>query len=202
MKLKIWEVSLVIAVVVSLLTVTVVASGQEQLSDKLIRLHVVANSDSDYDQTVKLYVRDAVLEKAQQLTQSAENSEQAEKILTDNLGQIAAAASEKAEKYGYSAVTTLETEYFPTRQYDTFSLPAGEYKALRVTIGEGKGHNWWCVVFPPLCVSAAGDEGFVSAGLTESEENMITGKTSGYVIKFKIFSCIQETLVVLFIQKA
>ena len=186
MKLKIWEVSLVIAVVVSLLTVTVVASGQEQLSDKLIRLHVVANSDSDYDQTVKLYVRDAVLEKTQQLTQSAENSEQAEKILTDNLGQIAAAASEKAEKYGYSAVTTLETEYFPTRQYDTFSLPAGEYKALRVTIGEGKGHNWWCVVFPPLCVSAAGDEGLVSAGLTESEKNMITGKTSGYVIKFKI----------------
>ena len=186
MKLKIWEVALMIAVVVSLLTVTVVAANQQQLSNKLIRLHVVANSDSEEDQTMKLYVRDAVLEKAQELIDGAENSSQAEEILTDNLNQIAAVASEKAQEYGYSAVTTLEDEYFPTRQYDTFALPAGTYKALRITIGEGKGHNWWCVVFPPLCVSAASEEQFVAAGLTESEESLITEKSTGYVIKFKV----------------
>ena len=145
---------------ISVLTVTACAVLQAQsqrMAEKIIRLHVVANSDSNVDQAVKLCVRDAVLREAQRALSSAADAKQA--ILTD-LPALEAAANAELQRQGSgdTARVSFHRELFPTRDYDTFSLPSGVYQSLRVTIGKGEGHNWWCVVFPSICLTASMDE--------------------------------------------
>ena len=145
----------------SALTVTLCAVLQAQsqrMADKIIRLHVVANSDTSADQAVKLAVRDAVLREAGRVLDGAEDPKQA---VAAQLPALEAAANAELQRQGSEdlARVSFRRELFPTREYDTFSLPAGVYDALRITIGKGQGHNWWCVVFPGLCVPASG-EGF------------------------------------------
>ena len=138
-------------------SVTLVQAEQQRLSAKLIRLHVVANSDSAHDQAVKLEVRDAVSAAAKALLDGAEDPRAA---LAGRLDAVADAAAARLRELGEDLPVTvrLGKERFPTREYDTFSLPAGVYESLRVTIGAGKGHNWWCVVFPSLCLTSSMDE--------------------------------------------
>jgi len=194
MKKKVFGIVLMILAVSVLLGGFWVSRQQQALADKLVRLHVVANSDSEADQAVKLQVRDAVLEQTRLLLDGAEDPRAA---LAGNLPRIQQAANRclAAAGSGDRAVVTMGEELFPTREYETFSLPAGTYTALRVTIGAGEGHNWWCVVFPSLCMSASVEEmeeDAQTAGLTEGEIRLITEDSEGYVLKFKTMEWLQK----------
>ena len=162
---------------------------QRQLADRVVRLHVLANSDSREDQALKLKVRDRILEVAEPLLEDSSDREEAEIALTAALPQLeqAAEAEIAAAGYDYSVTARLEETEFPTREYDGFALPAGEYLALRVVIGAGEGQNWWCVVFPPLCAAASADVPAVAvaAGLSEDQVSLITEEDQGYQLKFK-----------------
>ena len=195
-RLKVWEIALLIAVVVCLASGAAAMQSQEQLSEKVVRLHVLANSDSEEDQALKLTVRDAVLEEAEQLLKRTENRGEAEGLLRGQLLELEQLANETVRNAGYEYPVTVKLEEveFPTRTYEGFSLPAGEYLALRVLIGEAAGRNWWCVVFPPLCTVAAAEFSEVAedAGFSDAEIALITEETAGYVVKFKLLEWIQQ----------
>lgn len=169
-------------------------ADRQRLNEELIRLHVVANSDSREDQAVKLQVRDAVIKSLEEDLKGLGDVEQAKAYLTENLAKIQAAANETLEKAGFSgeAVVSLCREAFDTRYYDTFTLPAGVYEALRIVIGEGEGHNWWCVVFPTFCVPAT-TEGFADtaagAGFPDSLTGALTGEEE-YEVRFYLLDAL------------
>lgn len=151
-------------------------SDRAALNENLIRLHVVANSDSDEDQALKLKVRDAVVQKLQDTMESFPTMEEARAYLQAHLPELEQFVNQVIRELGFAetATVSVDREAFDTREYDTFTLPAGYYEALRITIGQGQGRNWWCVVFPSLCVGTAEDfqdtaagAGF-SDGLTET----------------------------------
>ena len=196
-KLRLWEAALFLAFGLTL-TVGVWASASESaLADQVLRLHVVANSDSDSDQARKLLVRDAVLAEASQLLEGVSDRKGAEAALSPHLEELAQAGTEALAKTGRADPVTvaLADQWFPTKEYDGFSLPAGQYRALKVTIGEGKGRNWWCVVFPPLClgsVSETTQETALEAGLTENQVSLMTGEDEGYVVKFKAVELLEQ----------
>lgn len=130
------------------------------LPDQVLRLHILANSDSEADQTLKLQVRDAVLEQCGELFSPAQDRSEAEAAARDALDLLSQTAQEEVWRrgYDYPVTVSLVEMYFPTRQYQSFTLPAGRYKAVRITIGSGQGHNWWCMLFPQLCLPAAMEE--------------------------------------------
>ncbi len=134
------------------------ASG---LPDKLLRLRVIAESDTGADQADKLLVRDAVLAALEPRIADCASLEEARAAALEALPQLAEAAGKALEKAGRPRPLTLRlgAEDCPLRAYETFTLPAGNYETLTVTLGAGEGHNWWCVVFPPLCLAAAGEGG-------------------------------------------
>ncbi len=160
---------------------------QAQLAEKVIRLHVLANSDSQADQILKLQVRDKILAQTASLLSGQESAAQAAAILQDNLDALAQTAAQEvaARGYHYPVKVCLEETWFPTRQYENVSLPAGNYQALRVLIGEGAGKNWWCVVFPSLCLSAVTEESLQTAGLSHQEYALISEESQPYTIRFK-----------------
>ena len=173
---------------ISVLTVTACAALQAQsqrMAEKIIRLHVVANSDSDADQAVKLRVRDAVLREAQNVLSDASDAKQA---IAAQLPALEAAANAELRRQGSgdTACVSFRRELFPTRDYDTFSLPSGVYQSLRVTIGEGAGHNWWCVIFPPLCAQAAGLSERAVQALSDDDVRLVTESDGGYVVRFRL----------------
>lgn len=187
--LRIVELALLLGTAVFLLTGAWALNTQRDLADRVVRLHVLANSDSEEDQALKLLVRDAVLERATALLEQTESRAEAEVLLREGLPELETIAEEtvRANGYSYAVTAELEDTSFPTKEYDGFSLPAGEYLALRILIGEGAGQNWWCVVFPPLCTAASADvpETALAAGLTEDQVGLMTEEDSGYVLKFK-----------------
>lgn len=137
------------------------------------RLHIVANSDSAHDQTVKLQVRDAVVEYLTPLLAEAESREQAEQIVLGELPQLEALASGICGDFGYAAVGEVGEFDFPPKRYGRIMLPEGKYRALRLNLGAAEGHNWWCVLFPPLCfVDECGE---VSAQGQAADESLIYG---------------------------
>jgi len=187
--LHLFEIALLVALAVFLASGAAALGRRDAIADKVVRLHVLANSDSEEDQALKLKVRDRVLERATELLEQSENRDQAEECLAEVLPELEALAAEEiaANGYDYQVTARLEETSFPTREYDGFTLPAGKYLALRVVIGEGAGRNWWCVVFPPLCTAASSEvaETAMAAGLTEEEVGLITEEDQGYVLKFK-----------------
>lgn len=188
-KLKTWEIAALLALAVVLLWGTWTAHSQDTLARKMIRLHVIANSDSEQDQTLKLQVRDKVLAEATDILEASDNMEQAAQKLEQSLPDMEAIAAEEiiARGYDYPVTARLEETEFPTKDYDGFRLPSGEYLALRIVIGEGAGHNWWCVVFPPLCTTAATDweQTAIAAGLDEEDISLITEEDEEYILKFR-----------------
>ncbi|MBQ8340482.1 MAG: stage II sporulation protein R [Clostridia bacterium] len=169
--------------------------GEEAVYDSVIRLHVLANSDSEEDQALKLQVRDAVLDEAQQLLQGTATRAEAEAVLRPNLSRLqqAAAAVVAAAGFDDSVTVTLSDEDYPTRTYEQLAFPAGEYLSLRVMIGAAEGKNWWCVLFPPLCLSAAtsreeAEMAFLAAGLTGEQYRIITDsdENTKYKLRFKL----------------
>ena len=128
-------------------------SVQADLAHNMVRFHVLANSDSDEDQALKRSVRDRIINGLKDQFVDMENIDATKEMIQNSIPQIEAIAADEIKKWGkdYSVVARLEMAPFPTKVYGNVTLPAGNYEALRVIIGEGKGANWWCVLFPPLC---------------------------------------------------
>lgn len=186
MKIKKWEMGLAILLIFTLVSSLRVSAQQRALSDKLIRLHVVANSDTDADQALKLETRDAILAYLGDLLEDVSSRDEAAQCIQEHLAEIEHVAQNVVRNAGYDYVVTarLAKEDSPTKVYETFALPAGVYTSLRVTIGSGAGQNWWCVLYPPLCTASALDSDS-AAMLTDDEINLITGGGGEYVIRFK-----------------
>ncbi len=177
---------------------TALERQQQDISDKLLRLHVVANSDSDTDQALKLKVRDAVLKEADALLRDTDSREQAKQVLGRNLSQLESAAEAVLTMEGstQSVEVTLDRELFGTRYYDTFALPGGYYDALRVTLGSGNGHNWWCVVYPQICSAAVTDQRTVAVmgGLTEDQALLMEGDAPEYEFRFRVLELFENMM--------
>ena len=167
-----------------------------EIYESTVRLHVLANSDSESDQELKLKVRDAVLEMVSQM--DADTKDEAVEEIESNKEKIEALAASVIQREGFEYTVNVEVgkEIYPTRYYEDFALPAGEYTSVKIIIGEGSGQNWWCVLYPPLCTSAAmtyDEEYCTEVGLTKGQYNLITENQSGeYKIKFRILELVQE----------
>ena len=171
-----------------------VVFDKQTLHDELIRLHIVGASDSEEDQSLKLRVRDAVVESLQREMENVADTEQAKVYLQENLPKIEAIANRVLQDAGCADTATASflLEEFSTRYYDTFTLPAGIYNALRITIGEGTGKNWWCVVFPSLCVGATVEEFSETAqcaGLSDPLTAALSGE-EGYEVRFFVLDAL------------
>ena len=166
-----------------LLLATWAQSRQEALSGKLIRLHVLAESDSEEDQAKKLCARDAVLALLTPELEGVKSREEAETVIRRLTPAISLAAEKAA---GTQAAVQLSREYYPTRRYGTFSLPAGQYFSLRVTLGQGLGHNWWCVVYPPLCAQSAQESLAGAAILSEEDARLLAEDGESYIFRFRL----------------
>ena len=175
-----WETAALLALCLMLLSGTWASSRQQSVASELIRLHVIAVSDAQQEQDLKLRVRDAVLAYLRPLLSSAEDARTARALLEQALPGVAEAAEEVSE--GRSVSVSLGQENYPFRSYGVFRLPAGRYESLRVTLGEGRGHNWWCVVFPSLCLEAVEREDLQEV-LQGEDYALVTGE-GGYSLRF------------------
>lgn len=157
----------------------------------VLRLHVVGASDSDFDQSLKLKVRDAVLEQGGVLFNGTVTADEAEKIITPEIGRLKAVAEKVLRDNGcdYTVDVSVGEEYFATRCYEKFTMPAGVYTAVRVNIGSAEGKNWWCVMFPPLCLPAATAD--ADAFFTDDEMKVVSSSPE-YEPRFKIVEIIES----------
>lgn len=184
-KLHRWELALLLGVAAAMLMGTWLAAEQRALAGELVRLHVVGASDSEEDQAVKLQVRDAVLAQAQPWLEGVTTREEARRILEEHLEELAQAGAQVSNGAAVTA-RIAEDEWFPTKEYSDFALPAGRYTALKIVVGEGEGHNWWCVVFPPLCMNAVSEVTREAGNFTQDQVKLITGESEGYVVRFRM----------------
>ena len=174
-------------------------SGEDKIYEDVIRLHVLANSDSEEDQTLKLKVRDGVVERVGQLLEGCEGREEAVEVLSreESQQEIEKTAAEiiAGEGYEYSVKVSLGEEEYPRKNYEALCFPSGTYTSLRVQIGEADGQNWWCVLFPQLCLGVAtrsNEEAFVQAGFTPEQYRIVTDTDQPeYEVKFKILEIIE-----------
>ena len=175
----------VVTVVAAVFSVVSFASGCAEVRRDVLRLHVVGASDCEFDQSLKLKVRDAVLEKGGELFDGTVTADEAEKIITPRIDELKAVAEEVLKENGcdYKVDIQVGEEYFTTRCYEEFTMPAGVYTAVRVNIGSAEGKNWWCVMFPPLCLPAASAD--ADAFFTD-EEMKIVSSSPRYEPRFKI----------------
>ena len=185
--------SAVIAFVLTVIFSMIPFSAQcKNVSDNVFRLHILANSDSETDQNLKLRVRDKVLEYTECLYKNADNLQNAEQLTKESLQDIANVAQKEVFDNGYSYQVKAEVRkiHFDTRYYENVTMPSGDYEALRITIGEGKGHNWWCVMYPSLCVGAATNYEELKDKTTDNEYKMMTD--GGYDVQFKVVEYFQK----------
>lgn len=190
------ELALLLAFAFTALWGAASAQKQEELAEKMVRLHVIAQSDSDADQAVKLLVRDNVLSFTQGLMKGVSGVDAAERIIEDHLGDIQRIANATLAESGcdYTAKAEVKVTEFPEKTYDSFALPGGKYLALRVLLGEAEGKNWWCVVYPPLCTASAveWEETAEQAGLSGEEIALMKRESTGYEIRFKVVELWQK----------
>lgn len=179
-RMHIWEKAALLALSLTLLWGAWAEGRQASIAAGVLRLHVIAVSDAQEEQALKLRVRDAVLEELRPLLQDAADAGEARAIAAANLPSLAAAAEAASE--GRPVTVSLGRERYPLREYGAFRLPAGMYESLRVTLGEGKGHNWWCVIFPTLCLEAA-EASSLRESLGEENYALVTGR-EGYALGF------------------
>lgn len=171
--------------------------GEEAVYDSVIRLHVVANSDSDADQALKLKVRDAVLAEMPEFLGDSTDRTVALENLSNNLERVRAIAQKVVSDEGcdYTVSVALGDEKYPTKSYDSVCFPAGVYKSLQIKIGNADGKNWWCVLFPQLCLSGAkkAESAFIEVGLTSDQYKVITEtENTKYKIRFKVLEALGE----------
>lgn len=175
-------IAFVLAVVYSLIPFQANCSD---ISNEVFRLHIMANSDSEQDQNLKLLVRDMVLEYTQNLFENASSKQEAESLIADNLTAINNTAADVISQngYDYNVKSQIVKMHFSTRYYDDYTLPSGTYDALRITIGSGNGHNWWCVMYPSICISSAEEGEKKARDVLDSNEYDII-KNEKYEYKF------------------
>lgn len=188
--------ALFISLMVSM-AVTAYSDGvQEDLQSNLVRLHIIANSDSNEDQAVKLKVRDAVLAETEKELEINTKEE-----IVKNLDKFEKIANEVLAENGfpYTAHAVYGKFDFPKKEYKNITLPAGEYYGVRLILGEGEGHNWWCVMYPPLCVADDSSmemdgksQELLKQSLDEETYEVVTGEKSDITVKFKAVELIQE----------
>lgn len=161
-------------------------SACARLRQDVVRLHVLANSDAAADQAVKLRVRDALLESGSALFSGAATPENAAALLTAQRAALEQTANRVLASCGmpYKASLTLTREFFTTRSYGSVTLPAGRYLAVKVILGEGAGRNWWCVMFPPLCLPAATAN--AADGYLSEAENAVLCADERYEVRLKV----------------
>lgn len=173
--------------------------GEEKIYDSVVRLHVIANSDSTEDQALKLKVRDAVLAESEKILSGVADRDRALELLNASLDRLNECASNTVRESGfdYNCSVSLSQEKYPRKSYESVCFPSGEYTSLQVKIGESAGKNWWCVLFPNLCLapSASAQEMFTEVGLTPDQYKIITESDgTKYKIRFKFLELIEETL--------
>lgn len=178
----------ILAILVAVIFSAALIRDRQTLKNQLVRLHVVGASNSQQDQSIKLSVRDAVLASLHEALRDATDVQQAKQYIRSHLPQIEETANHALQQLGVdsTAVVQFLEEEFPSREYDTFSLPSGVYQSLRIIIGEGNGRNWWCVVFPTLCMGAASanvEDAAAGAGFSNELTDTITGKQE-YRLRF------------------
>lgn len=185
--MKLFEKSLFLAFILTVLfSFTGFAAGCEDIPNHVLRLHILANSDSTEDQALKLKVRDRILTESAGLLDRIKNKNDAQNAIKSAIPQLQMAAADEIKKQGYDYSVNVEMAhmYFTTREYKTVTLPAGDYDSLRVMIGAAAGHNWWCVIFPPMCLPAAEEPKELSDVLNAKQLNIVEG-TGGFEVKFK-----------------
>ena len=177
---------IVVVTLTFFLGITNFAAETEDIADNVLRLHVLANSDSEEDQALKLKVRDAILESGQETFSGAANAKEAEARIVADSDKLLATAEAVIQEEGYDYDVALEVtdDSFPTRTYGNITLPAGEYRAVRLVIGEGEGKNWWCVMFPALCLPGA-SETSLDAVLSDDEIELVESDPK-VDVRFKI----------------
>ena len=158
----------------------------ENISDQVFRLHILANSDSAEDQQLKLKVRDEILKKGETVFSSSNSLEETIELCKNNIALFQQTAEQCLKDNGsdYDVKVYVDKEYFNTREYDDITLPSGIYNALKIEIGQGKGHNWWCVMFPAICLSSVTDDE-LNKYLSEDEQKLVNSD-SKYEVRFKI----------------
>lgn len=196
---------LLIAVSIALLLGLLPIHGEREIYESVVRLHVLANSDSEEDQALKLKVRDSVIKFTDELLSDCETRDEAAVLMGENLEGFEKVANSVLLENGSDqrAKVVFGEEYYPTRVYEDAAFPSGKYLSLQIKIGEAEGKNWWCVLFPPICLSAASkkdeslENGFIAAGLTGEQYRIITeSNTDGgkYEIRFKILEIFEEII--------
>ena len=176
--------------------------SEAAIYDNVLRLHVIANSDSETDQALKLKVRDRILSEVSLLVSNAKSFDEANAIISneESLRALTLAAKEtvESEGYDYNVSVSVGKEKYPRKSYEALCFPSGSYTSLRVQIGEAVGQNWWCVLFPQLCLGAATaeekEESFIEAGFTPEQYKIVTETDEPvYEVRFKILEIIEET---------
>lgn len=193
-KTQMIEISVAIGLIMSVIFSVVGFSAEcDDIRSNTVRLHILANSDSEEDQKVKLLVRDALLSCSSDIFGGTVNKENASEYLAKEKDALIRIANDilKENKFDYKADIFLTEEYFETREYESFTLPAGNYLALKVVLGEGEGHNWWCVMFPPLCLPAASEKINTEIILGKDGAEIISSPVK-YEMRFKIVEIIEE----------
>lgn len=185
---KIWKLIVVCLALAAIVGTVSLIADRKALQEDLIRLHVVANSDSQKDQELKLQVRDEVLRYLQDAMEKLPDAQEAKSFLAKHLQELENHIDGflKGKGSDYSVCVSLGKEMFDIREYDTFSLPSGVYESLRITIGQGQGRNWWCVVFPRLClpaVSSSFEDTAAGAGFSKSLVPTLQ-QEKGYEVRF------------------
>lgn len=177
--MKVFFKSLCAGFIVAILLTLVPFEGEcREISDRVFRVHILANSDSESDQALKLKVRDAVIAKGEELFADVHSKEQAEQIVCDNIDVLVKTAEDvvSAEGYSYPVTASVKNIYFNTRYYEDVTMPGGFYDALQIRIGNAEGQNWWCVMYPSLCIYSASDNDTLDEQLTSSQYSIVSSK--------------------------
>ena len=192
--LKRFELALLLGVIISVVLTSVSAFAQEsaQIRGEVVRLHLLANSNSPGDQALKLKVRDAVLTARPEIFEGSYTRQQALELASEHLPEIKQIARDEISRQGYNYPVYAEivNMYFATIRYEGFILPAGRYDAIRLVIGEGTGENWWCVMFPPMCIPAVKAPG----GHPVEEQIARLGQTPRYQPKFAVVELVESII--------
>lgn len=188
------KISVTVGIVVAILfSICSFAKTSEEIRSDVLRLHVIANSDTSVDQNLKLRLRDYILQEGKDIFNGSVNVENAVEKIEPVLPELEKSAKAFVNQAGfdYDVKITLSNEYFTTRTYETVTLPAGKYLALRVVIGSGEGHNWWCVMFPPMCVPAADKKDEIENVFSEKEIKLVESKPK-YEPRFKVVEIYEQ----------
>lgn len=188
------KISVTVGIVVAILfSICSFAKSSEEIRSDVLRLHVIANSDTSVDQNLKLRLRDYILQEGKDIFNGSVNVENAVEKIEPVLPELEKSAKAFVNQAGfdYDVKISLSNEYFTTRTYETVTLPAGKYLALRVVIGSGEGHNWWCVMFPPMCVPAADKKDEIENVFSEKEIKLVESKPK-YEPRFKVVEIYEQ----------